>query len=320
MDLQTGPRLSVVVPCLNEEEVLPVFYEAVTAALGPLALSYELLFVDDGSTDGTLDVLRALAERDGRVVYVSLSRNFGKEGAMYAGLCGARGEYVAIMDADLQDPPELLPRMLALLDDGVCDCVAARRVTRQGEPRVRSFFARQFYRLINAVSDADIADGARDYRVMRRRVADVIVAMGEYNRFSKGIFGWVGFRTRWLEYENVERAAGETKWSFWALVRYALDGLINFSQAPLTIASWSGILFTAAAFVMLVFIVVRKLLFGDPVAGWASTVCIIIFVGGVQMFCLGIMGQYLSKTYLETKRRPNFIVAETNGAGIESFR
>ena len=312
MDEKTAVGLSILVPCFNEREALPIFYEAVTEVLAPLPYSYELLLINDGSSDGTLDVIKRLADGDEHVVYLSLSRNFGKEAAMYAGLSSARGEYVAVMDADMQDPPSLLPQMLEILEGGEYDCVATRRADRKGEPPIRSFFARKFYQIINSVSDADIMDGARDFRVMKRAMVDVIVSMGEYNRFSKGIFGWVGFRTYWLSYENVERVAGETKWSFWKLFTYAVDGIVNFSQAPLVIASWSGLVFTLIAFLMLIFIVVRKLIFGDPVAGWASTVCIIIFIGGVQMLCLGIMGQYISKTYLETKRRPHYIVAETN--------
>lgn len=231
---------------------------------------------------------------------------------MYAGFCNARGDYVAVMDADMQDPPALLPQMIELLEGGAYDSVATRRVTRQGEPPIRSFCARMFYKLINRISDADIVDGARDFRLMRREMVDAIVSMGEYNRFSKGIFGWIGFRTCWLPYENVERAAGETKWSFWKLFKYSIDGIINFSQVPLSIASWGGILLTALSFVMITFIVARKLLFGDPVAGWPSLACMITFIGGIQLFCLGIMGQYLAKTYLEVKKRPHFIIAETN--------
>lgn len=312
-------RLSIVVPCCNEERALPHFYAAVTEVLSALPYSYELLLIDDGSADGTLPLMKSLAAEDGRVVYLSFSRNFGKEAAMYAGLCSARGDYVAVMDADMQDPPSLLPQMLEILEGGEYDCVATRRADRKGEPPLRSFFARKFYRLINAVSDADIMDGARDFRLMKRSMVDVIVSMGEYNRFSKGIFGWVGFKTYWLSYENVERVAGETKWSFWKLFTYALDGLVNFSQAPLVIASWSGMVFTLVAFLMLVFIVVRRLIFGDPVAGWASTMCVIIFIGGVQMLCLGVMGQYISKTYMETKRRPHYIVAETNSGDVRKI-
>lgn len=239
---------------------------------------------------------------------------------MYAGFCNARGDYVAVMDADLQDPPALLPRMLELLRGGEYDSVATRRVTRQGEPPVRSWFARRFYRLINRISDADIVDGARDFRLMKREMVDAIVSMGEYNRFSKGIFGWIGFRTCWLPYENVERVAGETKWSFWKLLKYAVGGIISFSQAPLSVASWFGIAMTALAFLMIAFIVVRKLLFGDPVAGWASLICVILFVGGIQLFCLGIMGQYIAKTYMESKRRPHYILSETNLDGARKIQ
>lgn len=231
---------------------------------------------------------------------------------MYAGFCNAQGDYVAVMDADMQDPPSLLPQMVERLQTGEWDSVATRRVTRKGEPPIRSFCARMFYKLINRISDADVVDGARDFRLMTREMVDAIVSMGEYNRFSKGIFGWIGFRTYWLPYENVERAAGETKWSFWKLFQYSIDGIINFSQVPLSIASWGGIALTALSFVMIAFIVVRKLLFGDPVAGWPSLACIVTFIGGIQLFCLGIMGQYLAKTYLEVKKRPHFIIRETN--------
>ena len=304
--------LSIIVPCYNEEAALPLFYREVTRVLCDMGEEYELIFVNDGSRDGTLGVLKTLAESDERVTYLSFSRNFGKESAMYAGFCNARGDYVAVMDADLQDPPALLPQMLAALQSDEFDSVATRRVSRAGEPPVRSWFARRFYRMINRISDADIVDGARDYRLMKRSMVEAILAMDEYNRFSKGIFGWVGFRTKWLAYENVARVAGETKWSFWKLCKYAVDGIINFSQAPLSIASWFGMFMTALSFVMLVIIVLRRLIFGDPVAGWASTICVIIFIGGLQLFCLGIMGQYIAKTYMETKRRPHFIVAESN--------
>lgn len=312
--------LSLIVPCYNEQEALPLFYKECTAVADRLGCEYELVLVDDGSTDGTLAVMKDLAGRDCRVVYLSLSRNFGKEAAMYAGLCNARGEYVAVMDADLQDPPELLPQMLKKLQSGEYDCVAARRVSRAGEPKVRSFFARLFYKFINRISDTRIVDGARDFRLMKREMVDAVIAMGEYNRFSKGLFGWVGFRTCWLPYENVERAAGETKWSFWGLMKYAMDGVVNFSQAPLSFVSWAGFIMTAFAFFMLAFVVIRKLIFGDPVAGWASTMSVIIFVSGLQLFCLGVIGQYLAKTYLETKRRPHFIVSETNGDDVTKIK
>ena len=252
--------------------------------------------------------------------YLSFSRNFGKEAAMYAGFCNAKGDYVAVMDADLQDPPALLPEMLEKIRTGEYDSVATRRKDRRGEPPVRSWFARRFYRIINRISDADIVDGARDFRLMRREMVDAIVSMGEYNRFSKGIFGWIGFRTCWMSYENVDRVAGETKWNFWKLTKYALDGIINFSQAPLNIASWFGLFMTAFSFVMLILIVVRKLAFGDKVAGWPSLACIIIFIGGIQLFCLGVIGQYIAKIYMETKKRPHYIIAETNLDDCKAIR
>ena len=305
--------ISLIIPCFNEEEALPLLYPALCQTMEELPdFDFELLFVNDGSRDGTMDVLRRLARQDPRVQYLSFSRNFGKEAAMYAGFCNAQGDYVAVMDADMQDPPSLLPQMVERLQTGEWDSVATRRVTRKGEPPIRSFCARMFYKLINRISDADAVDGARDFRLMTREMVDAIVSMGEFNRFSKGIFGWIGFRTYWLPYENVERAAGETKWSFWKLFQYSIDGIINFSQVPLSIASWGGIALTALSFVMIAFIVVRKLLFGDPVAGWPSLACIVTFIGGIQLFCLGIMGQYLAKTYLEVKKRPHFIIRETN--------
>ena len=304
--------LSLVVPCYNEEQALPLFYAETKKVLDGMSCDCEMIFVNDGSKDQTLAVMKKLAEEDACVRYLSFSRNFGKEAAMYAGFCNSHGDFVAVMDADLQDPPALLPQMVELLESGEYDSVATRRVSRKGEPPIRSWFARKFYRLINKISDADVVDGARDFRLMRREMVEAIIAMNEYNRFSKGIFGWVGFRTYWLPYENVERVAGETKWSFWKLFRYAIDGIINFSQAPLSISSWFGIGMTGFSFLMLAVIVLRKLIFGDPVAGWASTACIIIFVGGIQLFCLGIMGQYISKLYLESKHRPHYIVSDTN--------
>jgi len=305
--------LSIIVPCYNEEEAAPLFYKETTDVLKSMPdFDYEILFVNDGSTDKTLEVLKGLAAEDPHVLYLSFSRNFGKEAAMYAGFKNAHGDYVAVMDADLQDPPSLLPQMVTILTSGNYDSVATCRSTRKGEPPLRSFFARKFYQLINRISDADIRDGARDFRLMKRQMVDAILAMSEYNRFSKGIFGWIGFRTYWLPYENKERVAGETKWSFWKLTKYALDGIINFSQAPLALASWFGIVMTGISFLALIFIIVRRLVFGDPVAGWASLIVVIIFIGGIQLFCLGIIGQYLAKTYMETKRRPHYIAAETN--------
>ncbi|MCI8956182.1 MAG: glycosyltransferase family 2 protein [Eubacterium sp.] len=306
-------KVSLIIPCFNEEEVLGILYDElkkVTAQMSQYA--FELLFVDDGSKDGTLSILRELAQQDDRVVYYSFSRNFGKEAAMYAGFCHATGDYVAVMDADMQDPPSLLPEMMSYLESGEYDSVATRRVSRQGEPKIRSFFARRFYKLINRISDSDIVDGARDFRLMKREMVDAIVEIGEQNRFSKGIFGWIGFKTKWIPFENVERAAGETKWNFWGLFKYSLDGIFNFSQAPLQIASFIGLFFTFISFVAIIFIMVRKFIWGDPVEGWPSLVCIVTFIGGVQLFCMGIIGQYLAKTYVEVKKRPHYIVAETN--------
>ena len=283
-------RVSLIVPCFNEQEALPLFYREVAAVMDSLPdVEFEVLLINDGSRDRTLEVMRELAGKDPRIRYLSFSRNFGKEAAMYAGFCNAKGDYVAVMDADLQDPPTLLPRMLELLQDGEYDSVATRRANREGEPPVRSFFARLFYRIINHISDADIVDGARDFRLMRREMVDAILSMSEYNRFSKGIFGWVGFKTKWLPYQNVERAAGQTKWSFWSLFKYSIDGIVNFSQSPLSIASYMGFLSMLVAFLMVLVVFVRRLIFGDPVAGWASTICIILFIGGVQLMCMGIM-------------------------------
>ncbi len=310
-------KVSLIIPCYNEEASLPAFYAAVCDTFETLTnYEAEMLFIDDGSTDKTLFLLKAYAERDERVKFISLSRNFGKEAAMYAGFCNATGDYAAVMDADMQDPPSLLPKMLEILEEGNYDSVATRRVTRKGEPKIRSFFARAFYKLMGKISDVDLVDGARDFRLMKRKMVDAVVAMGETNRFSKGIFGWIGFKTYWLEYENVERVAGETKWSFGKLFRYSLEGIANFSDAPLQIASWSGLFFTLVSVVALLVVFIRALVFGDPVAGWPSTVCIILFVGGIQLFCLGVMGQYISKIFHETKKRPQYIVSETNKENV----
>ena len=307
-------RLTLIVPCYNEEAALPVFCERVDAVVSALPqVEAEFLFVDDGSTDATLPFLRALAERDRRVRYLSFSRNFGKEAAMYAGLQAATGDLVAILDADLQDPPELLGEMLPLIRSGQYDCVAVRRVTRKGEPAIRSLFARAFYRLINKVSRTQIVDGARDYRLMTRQMVDSILQLTEVNRFSKGIFSWVGYRTHWLEVENAQRAAGQTKWSFFKLCLYAMDGIIAFSTAPLAIASVLGLAFCVIAFIAIIFVIVRQLIWGGSAFGWPSMVCILLFVTGIQLFCIGILGQYLSKTYLEVKRRPIYILRESGG-------
>ncbi|MBO6112594.1 MAG: glycosyltransferase family 2 protein [Lachnospiraceae bacterium] len=308
--------LSVVVPAYNEQESVPIFYGELVKTAEKLKaednIDIELLFIDDGSKDNTLEEIMKLRQSDKRVRYVSFSRNFGKEAAIFAGLENSRGDYIVTMDADLQDPPALLPQMIEAIKKEGFDSAATRRVTRKGEPPVRSFFARCFYKLINRMSNADIVDGARDYRMMTKKMADAIISMKEYNRFTKGIYGWIGFKTRWFEYENVERVAGETKWSFWKLFRYAIDGIVGFSTAPLSIATYFGIFMAFVAFILIIFIIVKKLVFGDPTSGWSSMVCILLMLSGIQMFCMGIVGQYLSKTYLETKRRPIYIAAKTS--------
>lgn len=311
--------ISLIIPCFNEQDALPYFYSEICKILDQMREEYELIFVDDGSTDKTLITIKLFAENNENVVYFSLSRNFGKEAAMYAGFCNARGEYVAVMDADMQDPPCLLPEMLHILKEKEVDSVATRRISRDGEPLLRSWFAKQFYKIINRISDADIVDGARDFRLMKKDMVNAIVKMGEYNRFSKGIFGWVGFKTYWISFENVERIAGRTKWNFWKLFKYALDGIINFSQMPLSIASWLGIGMTGVSVIILLILIFRRLYFGDPVAGWASIVCIIIFLGGLQLFCLGVIGQYIAKLYMESKNRPHYIIADTNQEQIEKI-
>ncbi len=306
-------RISIVVPCFNEAEALPIFYEEMCRAAETLSgAELELWLVDDGSTDETLNVMRDLHKRDERCRYLSFSRNFGKEAAMFAGLKSATGDYVAIMDADLQDPPSLLPEMFRILEEEPYDSVATRRSTRTGEPKIRSFLSRCFYKCINRLSKTEIASGARDYRLMNRKMVDAVLSLSEYNRFSKGIFGWVGFRTRWLEYENVERSAGKTKWSNWKLFKYSLEGILGFSAAPLSLASVIGLLFCVLSAMLIVVTVVRTLVWGDPVAGWPSLVCIVFLVSGVQLLCIGIMGQYLARTYLETKRRPIYLLQESS--------
>lgn len=310
--------ISIVVPMYNEEDSLKILYEELNRVTSELtAYEFEYLFVNDGSKDGTLREIRKLAETDSKVRYLSFSRNFGKEAALYAGLSHAAGDYIATMDADLQDPPSLLPQMIAMLEEGDCDNVATRRTNRKGEPKIRSFFARAFYKVMRRLSKIEIADGARDYRLMSRQMVDSILAVSEYNRFSKGIFAWVGYETRWLEFENVERSAGETKWSFWKLVRYSFDGIINFSDTPIRISSYLGLVLTLFSFIAIVAEVIRALVFKDPVAGWPSLVCIITFIGGIQLFCMGIMGQYIAKTYMEVKRRPHYIIKESNCARVK---
>ena len=309
-------KISVIVSCYNEQESIPYFYEEITKISKKMKdLDFEYLFVNDGSKDNTLKIVKELSEKDDRVKYVSFSRNFGKEAAMYAGLKYADGDYITLMDADLQDPPALLPEMYRLIKEEGYDSVGTRRVTRKGEPPIRSFFARCFYKLINKMSKVEMVDGARDYRLMTRQVVDSIISLEEYNRYSKGLFSFVGYNTKWLEYENIERVAGETKWSFWKLFKYAIEGIVAFTTVPLSMASIFGILFCFLALVAIILIIIRTCCFGDPVAGWPSLVCIILMVSGVQLLCLGIMGQYLAKTYLETKKRPVYIVKETNKKG-----
>ncbi|MBR5521269.1 MAG: glycosyltransferase family 2 protein [Oscillospiraceae bacterium] len=305
--------ISVIVPCYNEQEVLNMFYDEITRVAGEMSgYDFEFIFVNDGSRDNTLAICKELAAKDERVKYISFSRNFGKEAGIFAGFEKSKGDLVCMMDADLQDPPALLPEMVKAIEEEGYDSVATRRVTRKGEPPIRSFFARMFYKLMNKISKTEIVDGARDYRLMTRQFVNSLMELREYNRFSKGLFGWVGYNTKWLEYENVERAAGETKWSFWKLLLYSIEGIMAFSTVPLAISAVAGIVFCLVSFVAILFIIAKTLMFGDPVAGWPSTACLILFVGGVQLFCLGIVGQYLSKTYLEIKGRPIYICKETN--------
>lgn len=313
-------KISLIIPCYNEESCLPAFDTEIAKTVEQMPeYEFEILYVNDGSSDGTLKLLQEFAGNRHYVRYLSFSRNFGKEAAMYAGFCNATGDYVAVMDADLQDPPHLLPEMVKILETGEYDSVATRRVDRAGEPPIRSFFARMFYKIINKISDADVVDGARDYRLMKREMVDVIVQMGERNRFSKGIFGWIGFRTYWYAFENVERAAGETKWNFWKLFKYSLEGIISFSQMPLSIASWMGVACTGISLLAILFIIIRRLVWGDAVQGWASNMCVMIFIGGVQLFCLGVIGQYVGKTYVETKKRPHYIVSECSDDQIKKI-
>ena len=305
-------KISVIIPCFNEASSLPLLYARLVENLQKIDHEREILFVDDGSADDSLSIIKDFAKSDNTVRFIALSRNFGKEAAMYAGFCNATGDYVAVMDADLQDPPELIPEMVRILDEEKYDCVAARRLSRKGEPIFRSFCAKIFYKILNKISDTEIFDGARDFRMMTRKPVEAIIKICESNRFSKGIFSWIGFDTFWLSYENESRKGGKTKWSFKKLFKYGVEGIVNYSDAPLNFASFAGVFATFFSFLALIFIVIRKLAFGDPVAGWASTVCIIIFLGGLQLLSLGIIGKYLAKTYGETKRRPHYIVRESN--------
>ncbi len=305
-------KISIVVPCFNEEENIPLFYEKIKEIMEGINAELELLFVDDGSSDKTLEIIKEYQKSDGAVRYVSFSRNFGKEAAMYAGLRETTGNYVAIMDADLQDPPELLKEMYETLLTKEYDCVATKRKTRKGEPIIRSLFARLFYKIINKMSKTEIVSGARDYRLMTRQMVDSILQLSEYNRFSKGIFSWVGFKTKWISYDNRKRARGKSKWNFWKLFAYSVDGITAFSTVPLVLSALMGMLFCFLAFIMIIFIIVKTCIYGDPVSGWPSTICVILFVSGVQLFFLGVFGQYMSKAYLEIKNRPIYIIKEKN--------
>jgi glucosyltransferase len=305
-------KLSIIVPCFNEEKAIPIFYKELLSIIHTIKYDYQILFINDGSQDLTLQVLKLLSEEDPNVQYLSFSRNFGKEAAMLAGMRHSTGDLIVVMDVDLQDPPALIPQMMAAIETENFDSVATRRVSRKGEPCLRSLFAKVFYKLINKLSNTDIVDGARDYRMMTRQMVNSILAINEYHRFSKGIFGWVGYNTKWLEYQNVERVVGATKWSFWKLSKYAIEGIVAFSTAPLRFTSFFGMLFSLLAFGMLIFVILRRLLFGDPVAGWTSQVCIILLIGGLQMIFLGIIGEYLSRTYMEVKARPQYFIKEKN--------
>lgn len=305
-------KVSIIVPCYNEEESIPLFYKEIKKVFSKINYKLELIFVEDGSKDKTLELIRELSKEDKEANYISLSRNFGKEAAMWAGLKHSTGDYITVMDCDLQDPPALIPEMLRLIEEEGYDVVGTRRVTRKGEPPIRSFFARMFYKIINKMSKVEMVDGARDYRMMTRQVVDNLLTLKEYNRYSKGLFSFVGFKTKWLEYENIERVAGETKWNFWKLFLYAIEGIVAFTTAPLTMAATFGILFCLVAFIMIIVIIVKTLVYGDPTSGWPSLACIIFMTNGIELLCIGVIGEYLSKTYLEVKKRPIYIVKESN--------
>ncbi|MDR3156508.1 MAG: glycosyltransferase family 2 protein [Lactobacillales bacterium] len=306
------PELSVIVPCFNEEAALPLFIDEVEKVNLQMDVDIVYYFVNDGSTDQTLEVLKQLSKENSRVCYLSFSRNFGKEAALLAGLEATKGEFVTVMDADLQDPPELLPKMLNLLREENYDVIGMKRASRNGEPVIRSYFSRLFYRIINSVSDTKMIDGVRDFRLMTRQVVDAILELKEVNRFSKGLFSWVGFRTTYLSYENRERIAGETSWNFWTLLKYSMEGIVNFSEAPLTMAAFVGILSCFLSFAMMLYYFFRDLIWNNPVPGWVSTTCIILFIGGMQLLCLGIIGKYIGRIFLETKKRPIYLIKEKN--------
>lgn len=303
--------ISIIIPCFNEQEAIPLYFSEMEQIKENISRKFEYIFINDGSNDGTLDTLRELASKNNFVRYISFSRNFGKEAALYAGLQASKGELVTVMDVDLQDPPELLPQMIKMVETTDIDCVGTRRSDRKGEPPIRTFFAKKFYQLINKISETEMVDGARDYRLMSRQMVDSILELTEYNRFSKGLFSWVGFKTEYLSFENRERAVGKTSWSFWKLFNYSIDGIVNFSDAPLNIASFVGAFSCVASGIAMIYIIVRALLFGDTTSGWPSMVTIVLFIGGIQLLCLGIIGKYLGRIFLETKKRPVFIIKET---------
>ena len=311
-------KVSIVVPCYNEEKTVPLFFNEVEKFKG--IHEFEYLFIDDGSRDNTLQAIKALANDHEYVRFISFSRNFGKEAALYAGLQASTGDLVSVMDVDLQDPPDLLPEMIETIMQSDIDCVGTRRSTRDGEPPIRSFFAKKFYQLINKISDTEMVDGARDFRLMTRQMVDAILELTEYNRFSKGLFSWVGFKTKYISFENRERVAGETSWSFWKLFNYSIDGIVNFSDAPLTIASFVGALSCIGSGLAILFIILRALLYGDPTAGWPSMVSIFLFNGGIQLLCLGIIGKYIGKIFLETKQRPVYIIRETEKINPKNYQ
>lgn len=306
-------KISVIVPCYNEQDVLILYHTEMKKIMDDMPeVAFELIFVDDGSQDNTLSVLKQIHQKDERCTYLSFSRNFGKESALYAGMKESSGDYTVVMDADLQDPPEYIPRMYHILQEGDYDCAATRRMDRTGEKKIRSFFSAAFYKVMNMISKTQVVEGARDFRMMNRKMVDALLELGEYNRFSKGMFGWVGFRTKWMEYHNVERAAGETKWSFLKLLKYSMDGIMGFSTMPLSLSSYGGIGFCILSFIMVVVLIIKNLIWHDPVAGWPAMMCVIFFIGGVQLLCLGILGQYLARTYMEVKKRPIYILRDTS--------
>ena len=306
--------IDIIVPCYNEEETVKIFYNEITKTFNTISdeYNYNIIFINDGSIDNTLENIKNLNKTDNKVKYISFSRNFGKESALYAGLSHSKGDYVVIMDVDLQDPPSLLPEMINIIENSDYDIVATRRTSREGEPPIRSFFAKMFYKIINKVSKLELVDGARDYRIMTRQSVNALLELQEYNRFSKGLFNWIGFNTKWLSYKNIERTAGQTSWSFWGLFKYSIEGIVAFTTVPLTISTLLGIIFSIIAFLLIIILLIRHIIFSDSVAGWTSTICVILLLGGIQLLSIGILGKYLEKTYTEIKNRPIYIEQESN--------